>query len=338
VHVVLPLRFGPYDELGDRPNVVVDGAVNASTALTLSHWPGSPTPPELREDLSAQIAFRALDHPAWFEGIDVVSNNHFDQDGLASAYALVDPEAALARRDAVIDVARAGDFGTFACRDSARIAMAVAAYEDPRSSPLDSALLTRPYPEVTAFLYHALLPRFSEMLDHPDRHRDLWEHEDEHLGASISAVERGIVHIDENCAVDLAVVTVPEEWAPRPTHRFTQEWTEAVHPMAVNNATERFRILLVQGHRYRLELRYESWVMFVSHPVVPRPDLRLLADELTALEPRHVCWEADPPGSLTPQLRIVDDDESNLSPELVATHVVAFLARAPAAWDPFVTR
>jgi hypothetical protein len=176
------------------------------------------------------------------------------------------------------------------------------------------------------------------MLDHPDRHRDLWEHEDEHLGASISAVEREIVRIDENCAVDLAVVTVPEEWAPRPSHRFTQEWTEAVHPMAVNNATERLRVLLVQGHRYRLELRYESWVMFVSHAVVPRPDLRPLADELTALEPRHVRWEADPPGALTPQLRIADDDESNLTPELVTTQVVGYLAGAPAAWDPFVPR
>ena len=31
-------------------------------------------------DLSAQIAFLALDRPAWFDGIDVVSNNHFDQD------------------------------------------------------------------------------------------------------------------------------------------------------------------------------------------------------------------------------------------------------------------
>jgi hypothetical protein len=333
---VLPLRFGAYDEEG--PNVIVDGAANAGTVLTLSHWPGSPTPPELRDDLSAQIALRALERPALFEGVDIASNNHFDQDGLASAYTLVDPDAALARRDVVVDVARAGDFGTFASRDSARIAIAVAAYEDPRSSPLDSGILTGPYPDVTASLYRALLPRFTEMLDHPDRFRDLWEHEDEHLGKSIAAVARGLVRIDEHRAADLAVVTVPEEMAPRPTHRFTQEWTEAVHPMAVNNATERLRILLVHGHRYRLELRYESWVMFVSHPVAPRPDLRPLADELTALEPRHVRWEADPPGALTPQLRIAGDDESDLKPEFVTTHVVEFLDRAPSAGDPFVVR
>ena len=121
---VLPLRFVAYDDLGDVANVVVDGAAAPSTRLTLSHWPGSPTPPELCADLSAQIAFRALERPRWFDAIDVVSNNHFDQDGLASVYALVDPDAALARRELVIDVARAGDFGTFTNRDAARIAIA----------------------------------------------------------------------------------------------------------------------------------------------------------------------------------------------------------------------
>jgi hypothetical protein len=334
---VLPLRFVAYDDLGDIPNIVVDGAAAASTRLTLSHWPGSPTPPEVRADLSAQIAFHALEHPQWFDGIDVVSNNHFDQDGLASVYALVDPQAALARRELVIDVARAGDFGTFADRDAARIAMALAAYESSPASPLGSSL-GGSYPETTAVLYRELLPRFTDLLDHPDRHRALWEREDAHLGESIDAIDRGVVGIEENAAVDLAVVTVPEHWSARTTHRFTQEWTEAVHPMAVNNATGRLRILLVQGRRYRLELRYESWVMFVSHPVLPRPDLGPLVDELTALEPRGARWEADPPGALTPQLRLVAGAESDLPPERVRTIIERFLATAPGAWDPFSPR
>jgi hypothetical protein len=335
---VLPLRFVAYDDLGETPNVVVDGAAAASTRLTLSHWPGSPTPPDVRADLSAQIAFHALDHRDWFDGIDVVSNNHFDQDGLASVYALVEPEAALTRRDRVIDVARAGDFGTFADRDAARIAMALAEYEDGEHSPLGSTCLTGSYADTTALLYRELLPRFGELLDHPDRSRGLWEREDAHLGTSIDAIERGVVRIDENEALDLAVVTVPEEWSTRATHRFTQEWTEALHPMAVNNATERLRILLVHGHRYRLELRYESWVMFVSHPVLPRPDLRPLSVELSRLEPRSALWEADPPGALTPQLRIAGGGESDLAPEQVTARIVRFLGSAPSAWDPFAPR
>jgi hypothetical protein len=335
---VLPLRFVAYDDLGETPNVVVDGAAAPSTRLTLSHWPGSPTPPEVRADLSAQIAFGALDHRDWFEGIDVVSNNHFDQDGLASMYALVETDAALARRDLVIDIARAGDFGTFADRDAARIAMALAVYEDPEHSPLDRAQLAGSYPDTTAVLYQELLPRFTELCDHPDRYRALWEREDAHLGESIAAIEQGIVRIAENPALDLAVVTVPEQWSARATHRFTQEWTEAVHPMAVNNATERLRILLVHGRRYRLELRYETWVMFVSRPVLPRPDLRPLAVALSAAEPGGAAWEANPPSALTPQLQLTAGAESALAPEQVRTMIERFLATAAGAWDPFAAR
>jgi hypothetical protein len=322
------LRFIPYADAVTTPNVIVDGATADATRLTLSHWPGSPTPLELRADLSAEIAFRALAEPERFDGIDAVSNNHYDQDGLASIYALADPDAATARRDRVIDVARAGDFGTFTDRDAARIAIALANYDDPS--------LEGPYDAVCAGLYESLVPRFTEMLDHPERWRSSWEHEDAHLGVSIDAIERGVVRIDEHPAVDLAIVTVPDDWAARASHRFTQVWTDAVHPMAVDNATSCLRILLVQGRRYRLECRYETWVMYVSQPVSPRPDLRALADQLNELDEAH--WTADAPGALTPQLHLDGDAESAIAPEAFVATVEQYLASAPGAWDPFAPR
>jgi hypothetical protein len=335
---VRPLPFLAYERLADTPNVVVDGAAAASTRLTLSHWPGSPTPEEVRADLSAEIALLALDRPEWFTGLGAVTNNHFDQDGLASVYALVDPDAAVARRARVVDVAGAGDFGTFADRDAARIAIAIAAWADPETSPLGRDAFRVSYPEQVAMLYAELLPRLTELLDHPERARALWKEEDEHLAESIDAIRRSLVTVDEQDALDLAVVTVPDAWSERATHRFTQTWTEAVHPMAVNNATSCSRVLLVQGRRYRLELRYEGWVMFVSRPIARRPDLRALARELTASEPGDARWEADPPGALTPQLRIADHAESGLSLHQVRARIEGFLATAPAAWDPFAPR
>jgi hypothetical protein len=169
------LRFHPYHRLGDIPNVVVDGSPTGSTRLTLSHWPGSPTPVELLDDLSAQIAFRALTHPDLFDGIEAVSNNHFDQDGLMSAFALLQPDEAIARRAQVIDVASAGDFATFADRDSMRIAMAIAAHDLPDRSPLPADTFTGDYPEQCAAVYEAMLPNCMELLDHPDRFSALWE-------------------------------------------------------------------------------------------------------------------------------------------------------------------
>jgi hypothetical protein len=336
---VLPLRFQGYAETVAVPNVIVDGAANAGTVLTLSHWPGSPTPRELLADLSAEIAFRALDEPAArFDGVEVVSNNHFDQDGLASVYALVQPEVALARRDRVIDVARAGDFGSFAHRDAARLSFAIAAYDDADASPLDRALFNGSYDDLCAALYTELLPQFTEMLDHPERSRALWEREDAHLGESIDAIERGIVDIVEVPELDLAVVTVPEDWVARTAHRFTQRWTEAVHPMAVDNATDCTRVLLVHGRSVRLELRYETWVMFVSRPVLPRPDLRDLATQLNEVDTAGPVWEADAPGALTPTLRTTTGSESALAPERVRKEIERFLATAPPAWDPFKPR
>jgi hypothetical protein len=55
-----PLSFVPYHELGGRPNVIVDGSPADGTTLCLTHWPGIGSPPEVRADLSAEMAFRYL--------------------------------------------------------------------------------------------------------------------------------------------------------------------------------------------------------------------------------------------------------------------------------------
>jgi hypothetical protein len=317
------------------PNVVVDGSPNSDTVLTLSHWPGMPTPPELRDDLSAQIALHALAEPQRFDAVDVVTNNHFDQDGLTSAYALTQPDLAVPRREQLIDIARAGDFGTFEMRDSARIAMAIAALDDDQLSPLPPDLLSVAYPQRCGNLYEWALPRLGEMIGQPEQWRHLWADEDAHLDESEAAIRSDVVSIVENHAVDLAVVHVPDAWARRSAHRFTITEAEAVHPMAINCATDCLRIALIQGQRFRLELRYESWVMLISRPVLPRPDLAVLADELSALEPSGARWQADRPGALTPKLSLVDDSPSGLSPATFVSLVERFLATAPPAWDPF---
>ena len=44
------MRFLPYSQIDAVPNVIVDGAPARHTVLTLSHWPKSGTPPELKAD------------------------------------------------------------------------------------------------------------------------------------------------------------------------------------------------------------------------------------------------------------------------------------------------
>ena len=326
------LRFVPDHAIADIPNVVVDGAPNAFTRLTLSHWPGAPTPPDLRDDLSAQIAFHALERPDLIEGIAAVTNNHFDQDGLVSAFALLQPELAQPRRAQLVDIARAGDFGTFISHDSARSAMVIAALDDDDRSPL-AGHLPGSYPERCGALYEWTLPRLLEIVDHLNQWQHLWAEEDAHLRASVRAITSDVVHVEEHPDVDLAVFTVPAGWPARATSRFTARRTDNLHPMAVANSTDRLRIAIVQDGRCSVELRYESWVMFMSRRVLPRPDLRLLSEQLDALE-SGTGWQADPPGALTPRLHWTGGAPSELSPALFLETLLEFLRHAEPAWDP----
>jgi hypothetical protein len=313
------MRYVPYHRLGDTPHIVVDGAANAATVLTLSHWPRSGTPADLRADLSAQIAFRYLDTPARHVAVEAVSNNHFDEDGLVSLFVLTQPEHAQPRRQRLIDVAGAGDFGTATDRDAARAAFAIAACADPERSPLPAEVWTRTYPEQTEALYEALLPRLPEMADHPERFASLWEEDDRALAAGEAALRTGRAAIEEHPSVDLAVVTLPEG--------------ESLHDMALYNATRRFRVLLLAGRRYELRFRYETWVQYVSFRPLPRVDLAPLAAALS--EEDDGRWEFPGVDEIAPRLQRSDRGPSRIGPGDMTRRVLAFLAAAPPAWDPF---
>ncbi len=254
------MRYVEYGALDGIPNIVVDGSAHPDSLLTLSHWPGTPTPEVLQDDLSAQITFRYLDHPELHVPAEAVSNNHFDQDGLMCVYTLVDPEGAQSRRERAIDVARAGDFGTYVDRDSARIAWTIARLGEDVGDDADP--------------YAVVLERVPELLDHPERFRDRWADEDAHLEASEAAIASGAVQIEELEAIDLAIVTLPEQWTRKPIHRFTRSESQAVHPAALNNATDRFRLLIARGTEYEVQYRYETWVQYRSRrPLGPhRPE------------------------------------------------------------------
>jgi hypothetical protein len=330
---VQPFRFVPYHRLDGRPNIVVDGSATDGTVLTVSHWPGTPTPDWLWADLSAEMAVRLVraERGPW---PGLVSNNHFDQDGLMGIFVLVDPQAALGHVDLLIDVASAGDFATYRNRDAARVAMALAAYSDPDRSPV-SEELGGPYPDQTGFLYEHLLPLVPELLTHPDRWRALWEEEDALLAAHEEAIASGRISVEEVPELDLAVVTVPDHEPLGGGYRFTVPWHDGIHPMAINNATDGLATLQVQGHRYELTYRYESWVQLRSRRPRPRVDLAPLAESLSVDEPGEAHWAFDGVGGLSPRLHLVGADESAVAPEAFRARLVAALRTGPAAWDPY---
>lgn len=310
-------RYLGYEASRSVPNVVVDGSPNEATVLCLSHWPGVAQPAGPACDLSAEMAFAYLDAPCDHPPAEVVTNNHFDQDGIVSILALTEPGAALAHRELLIDLAAAGDFATYRDRRAARASMVLSRYAE--DQPPDCG-----YDAFTDGLYEELLPRVLSMVVDPEPFRELWADEDAELTASEEAIASGRVTIEERPELDLAIVRLPDDEPVRRGHRFGGTTVEGLHPMAVHGATERFRLLFVHGRRYRFVDRYETWVQYRSRPTLPRVDLGTAAAELTALEAGGVTWHAGAPSALTPQLD--HDGESSLDPDLVigvVTHELA---------------
>jgi hypothetical protein len=324
------LHYTPYEDLSDRPNIIVDGSPTGGTVLSLSHWPHLPVPTGLEADLSAEMALLYLDRFDLHGSARLVSNNHFDQDGLMSVYALVSPEQARPRAEQVTDVAAAGDFGTYRSRTAARISMTIAAFADPERSPLASSSEIS-----TAALYEELLGRLPELLDHPERFRDLWSDEDSALTASEKLIESGVVQIEEVDELDLAIVTIPPDAPTEGGHRFTHRWVEGLHPMAIHNATDRLSLLTIRGASYAFTYRYESWVQYRSRRPRPRVDLQPLAARLSEQETGPGSWSFDGAADLVPSLHLDGADASELAPGAFRAALESELHSAMPAWDPY---
>jgi len=310
------LTYLPYGDARGQPHVVVDGAAQDGTVLTLSHWPGSPTPDDLLADTSAEITLRALAHPERWDGARIVTNNHPDEDGLMGIWVLTDPDAARALADEVVAVATCGDFGVVRDRAAFRcattlwsfMAKALAAGDDP---------------------YAATLPRVCEVLEHPDAHAERWQSADATFELATDALAHGVATIEQVPSLDLAVVTLPADG--------TTPGADALHSdpgsSAICTATDSVRLFVVQGDRCEYRDRYETWVRYRSRAVPRRVDLTPLAARLTAADPGGARWVYDGVGAITPRLHVVSG-VSSLAPDTVRAELEAELAVAPAAWDP----
>jgi hypothetical protein len=328
----MSLRYIDYEASRAIPNIVVDGSPNEGTVLTLTHWPGIGQPAGLAADLSAEMAFQYVSSGGTIDA-GGVTNNHFDQDGLVSMYALIEPDRADRHRELLVDVAAAGDFATYRHRQAARASMAIATYSDPNRSPI-AADLTGSYADQCAALYERLLDQLLDLVLDSERFAELWTDEDRQLADSETALANGAITIEEHAALDLAVVDIAENEPRRSGHRFAANEYVGAHPMAINNATNCFRILQVHGRSYTYTDRYESWVQYRSRRPLRRVDLRPLAEALTAAD-TETAWTAQAPSTLTPQLSATH--ESSLDRATVLQHLTDHLRSAPPAWNPYDT-
>jgi len=330
-----PVRYVPYKEVGNQQNIVVDGAPLHSTVLTLSHWPNNRTPEVLKRDTSTAIVFAYLDSPDLYQQVEIVTNNHFDEDGLFSMFALSQPTIALRHRELLIGGGMAGDFGVFTDRDAVRLCFIIEAFTDKRMSPLPKEAFTGcEHQRVTTF-YRQMLERLPEILEDVTEYRRYWHEQDAQLQESESLIAKGDVRIEEIPESDLAIVHIPDGLPALNVRRYLQSERASVHPFAIHNATNCNRIIRIQNGSYEFQYRYESWLQVVSRPPLFRVDLNGLAGQLNFMEAAAGTWRADKVTEIVPRLFLEGTDRSSITEEAFIEDVREYLSEQPVAWDPY---
>lgn len=332
--LALPARYVPYRQAARQPHVVVDGAPLASTVLTLSHWPNNATPAALKRDTSTATVFAYLDSPCGVATARLVTNNHFDEDGLFSMFALCAPRLAQRYRELLIDASRAGDFGVYRRRDAARLCFIIEAYADPARSPLPPEVFSGSEAQRVAALYRHMLPRLPAMLAAPDRYRRWWRCQDEHLARSEDLLANGRVTIEEEPELDLAVVRIPEDIPARTVWRYLRREQAPVHPFAIQSATRAGRLLRLQGRRIEFQYRYESWLQLVSRRPAPRVDLTPFCRWLNRHE-AHGRWVWEDTLQIAPRLYFAGPANPGITPSLFLHRLRHYLLTLPPAWDAY---
>jgi len=330
-----PARYFPYSQLGEQPNIIVDGKAQQATRLTLSHWPWNSTPKALLRDTSTDIVFAYLDSPEYHQNLSLVSNSHFDEDGLLSMYGLVDPENALKHRDLMIGASRAGDFSIYSESNAAKLSFVLAAYFDPETSPLPPEVFAGTDAGQVAGLYTHMLRELPRLLEDYDDMHEYWEAEYEHLQASELAIAEGRVVIDEVPELELAIVHIPEDMPVRVVRRYLTRWQRSVHPMAVHNATDCTRLVWLKGDSLEMQYRYESWIQLASRRPARRRDLTGLAEQLSDLETAGGGWIFEGVNEVAPRLKVDGSCRSSIEAERFLELLSDWLRTQPPAWDPY---
>jgi hypothetical protein len=331
------MRFEFYSEALDNvPKLSVDGTVENS--IHFSHWEGNRTPPEVKADTSTEIALNLVASPnraALTNGIEVVTNNHFDTDGTLSVWAVLTGERALEYRDLLIAAAEAGDFSEHSSDDGVRVSIAIqgadqASPNNDTGSPL-ARLIAGENVDDDARAYDLVLPRVEHLLTHIDEYESLWREGWESVAAAIESFERGESKVFTEGKISLVTL------APRLFDGAGFSPTRHSAPYTAISKFAKGELFLIaiptdSGWFYRLDYPYYSWAETVVRPHVQRRDLTAVLQLLNSKESNHEgSWKEDN-REMTSAVKFLDSAgtlaASRLEPHEVAEVLTSSLSLA----------
>ena len=331
------MRFEFYhDGLRDIPKLSVDGTVGNS--IHFSHWKGNETPADVKADTSTEIALNVVASPrrdGLTQGIELVTNNHFDTDGVLSVWSMVTCAPALKWRERLIAAAEAGDFSEYSDETAVKVSLIIQGSDspvagEPAGSPLANQLAGTGVAD-DAHAYELVLPVVEQVLADVDRFESLWRAPWERTERALNSFAAGASRVREDPGGMVSLVLLaPEIFSPsgfKPT-RHAAPFTAISH-----HARGRFFVIATpvnDGWSYRLDYPYYSWAETVVRPRIEHRDLTELLKNLNELErDTDHRWASDD-SEMTSAAKFFAPDGglaiSTLDPETVAQAVRAAIS------------
>ncbi len=332
------MRFEFYsDAIANVPKLSVDGTVD--DAIHFSHWKGNETHASVKADTSTETVLNVVAAPNRAEltrNIDLVTNNHFDTDGLLSVWVMLTGERALPLRDRLIAAAEAGDFSEMSSVDGVRASIVIQGSDSPidkSGSPLAAKLAGRPVAD-EAEQYVLALPHVEDVIRNTDKYEELWRDHWKRIETALDSFAKGASTVEEFTDVDLSLVTLAREvFGP---NGFDPARDAAPFTAFSRRAKGTLFLITTQlnrGWAYRIDYPYYSWAETVVRPAVERRDLSLLIERLNELETSASGSWADDASELASAVKFQSAgrlQSSELPPDEVVSQIRQIFAESPA--------
>jgi hypothetical protein len=329
------MRFEFYtDALANVPKLSVDGTVDNS--IHFSHWEGNETPAELKADTSTEIALNLVASPhraALTKGIELVTNNHFDTDGVLSVWTVLTGERALAHRNLLIAAAEAGDFSEYSSDDGVRVSIAIqgsdqASPNNDDGSPL-AGFLAGEAVDDDARAYELVLPEVERLLTNINDYEHLWRQGWNSVAAAVESFERGESKVTEHSGISLITL------APELFEGSGFSPTKHSAPFTAISKYARGELYVTAiptsgGWFYRFDYPYYSWAETVVRPRIQRRDFSSALQLLNSKETNQAGrWRTDN-REMTSAVKFLDDTGTLAASSLSPDEVVSFLQSSDA--------
>ena len=322
------MRFQYYsEEIANLPKLSVDGTVGNS--IHFSHWQDNETPGEVKADTSTEIALNLVTSPnreRLTQGIELVTNNHFDTDGMLSVWTVMTGERAAKYREVLIAAAEAGDFSEYSTETGIRVSIAIQGSDQASPNNDDGSPLARRIAgaevDDDARAYELVMPEVERLITNINDYEDLWRDGWESIAKAVESFEAGASKVTELPENQISLITL----APEIFSGSGFNPTRHAAPYTAISRYARGMLYVIAipaggGWVYRIDYPYYSWAETVVRPTVQRRDFTDALRRLNDTERNAGSWQLDN-REMTSAVKFLDETgslaASSYSPDEIA--------------------